>query len=593
MKIQEARCKATVFHTFLNIESIVRAGILLSAFIVVGYCLWTLDRGFEITDEAYYLLLAIYAESIGFYISAQHWVTAGIWNLTESIMMFRAAGMFVLLSSAVLLAIGVFSTCVRFGIVKNSFELKCVVLAGSVIGAMLYASTINFSPSYNLLASAGAYAAAGLVLLATNHSNKAYKYVLFILAGCALGVEILSKPSAGISTLLLLILWVGIFECSRANSFFGLVAIIIGMSACVVFFLLANTTISHAAHAVEQGMQLFRMVQVEPIGARLVRYFTEYWRYFLLALTAFVIPIVALIVYAATRKVIFLAFGLIVLVITLLFGTLDAGLLTFSINNAISNSFLFGGTGRYLIQIAAIVAMLLMGLIVTTSLWSKSLNMFALIIGLILLPYSVAMGTGNTMFTQVIVSLAPWGVLIAVLVVADHSDYFSKITITLIGTIFMATVALQIVTSGFRPYKLSLPLTKQNQEITVANLGNIRVDEGTYKFLADMKTAIKTCDIAPEVHFIGLYNIPGVALALQAAPLIPWINNKAQAEFVIARARPAELRSVVVAVQMLNGGGFPPLPQQLASFPSGYRYCGKGTYPYGKQKIQIWQLLAR
>jgi hypothetical protein len=202
------------------------------------------------------------------------------------------------------------------------------------------------------------------------------------------------------------------------------------------------------------------------------------------------------------------------------------------------------------------------------------------------------MGTGNTLFTQIIVSLAPWGALIGVLVVSRFPEDRSKMPISLIGLCFIATVSLQIVTSGFRPYHMSTPLIKQDKEFPVDNLGVIKVDTGTYKFLTDIKVAANNCNIAPGAPFLGLYNVPGVALALQAVPVVsPWLNNEAQAEFVLERTHPEELRSVVLGINSGNSGALPPLPLQLKAFPSGYRYCGMATYPFGNQKIQIWQSL--
>jgi hypothetical protein len=234
--------------------------------------------------------------------------------------------------------------------------------------------------------------------------------------------------------------------------------------------------------------------------------------------------------------------------------------------------------------------MLVMALIVSIPVWNKNRNTLALFIGLILLPYSMAIGTGNALFTQVIDSLAPWSVLIAMLVLAHHPKNLSKMPTFLIGICFMVTFMLQIVTSSLRPYHMSSPLTKQDQLFTEWNLGKVKVDTETHKFLADMKTAAKKCDIAPGAPFIDLYNIPGAALVLQAIPVkTPWLNNAAQAEFVIERARPEELRSAVLAINM-DGTSFPLLPQYLKSFPVGYRYCGMATYPlYQGIHIQIWQ----
>jgi hypothetical protein len=594
MKIREKRYNASSFHPPVKIESITGVGILLSAFFVIAYCVWTLDRGFEMTDEAYYLLMAMHADSVKLFISAQQWMTAGLWQITGSITMFRASGMVLLLASSSVLALGVYSACLRFGLVADRFELKGVVLAGSAVGAMLYASTINLSPCYNLLASAGAYAAAGMVLLAANRSGTAHKYVLYGLAGGALGAEALCKVSAGIATSALLVIWCGIFERSRFDKISGPVAMAFGAVTFACAALFVNTTMSDTAQAVGQGMQLFRLIQVEMIGARLVRYSIEFIAYFKTTLVAFATPLIATVVYAATRRVIFAQIGIASLVITLLFGNLNAGWPAFSMHNATSGSYLFGGSNRYDVQTVALFAMLAIMLMVSIPIWNKNRSTLALFAGLILLPYSVAMGTGNSLFTQVIDSLAPWGALIAVLAVASYTDDFSKMPASLIGLCFVVTIALQIITSGFRPYHLALPLIKQDQTIVVGNLGKVKVDAGTFKFLMDMKAAVKECDIAPGAAFIGLYNIPGAALVLQATPVLtPWLGNREQAEFVIERMRAEELHSTVAALQMNSNGTFPPLPEQLATFPSGYRYCGMATYPYLQQRIQIWQLRSR
>jgi hypothetical protein len=458
---------------------------------------------------------------------------------------------------------------------------------------MHYASTINLSPSYNLLASSGAYAAAGLALFATNQSSFSYKYVLFALAGFAVGIEVLSKPSAGIATLVLLFIWGAIFERSLVHRIFGLVAIVFGTVTFAGVLLLVNSELSEAKQAFERGMQLFRMVQTETIWARLVRYFIEFWEYFLSTLIAFAIPIVAMIGYVTTRRVIIAQFGLITLMITLIFGSLVAGEPTFSMQNLTFDSYLFGGFNRYDVEITAIIAMLIMVLIVSIPVWFKDRSTLALIIGLIFLPYSVALGTGNVLFTQVIDSLAPWGVLVSMLMVAHYPAKLSKMPILLIGICFIVTITLQIVTSNLRPYQLSLSLTKQDQIATVGSLGEVRVDYETYKFLTEMTAAVEKCDIEPGAPFIGLYNIPGVALTIQAIPLVtPWLNNREQAEYVLERVHPEEMHSALVAFQMIGEGVLPPLPQQLSAFPFGYRYCGSAIYPYRHQRIQLWQSLA-
>ena len=290
---------------------------------------------------------------------------------------------------------------------------------------------------------------------------------------------------------------------------------------------------------------------------------------------AFWLPITLITMYTKTKCLLFAQLGMAVLCVTLLFG----GYLRGGWNNGSSFTPPF-----------ALVAILFMAMLVTQSVWLENRRRLALCGGLALLPYSVAIGTGNTLFTQCIVSLASWGALIGVLVGARSQPNTSKMPICLLGACFVSTVSLQILTSAFRPYHLPASLLKQDQVVVAGALGTVKVDSDTKQFLVDINAAAEVCNIAPGAPFIGLYNNPGVALALQAVPVLsPWLNNKAQAEFVLKRTNPQELRSVVVAVNTGSAGTIPPMPRQMKRFPRGYKYCGLATYPFGSQKIQIWR----
>jgi hypothetical protein len=234
--------------------------------------------------------------------------------------------------------------------------------------------------------------------------------------------------------------------------------------------------------------------------------------------------------------------------------------------------------------------MLFMLLLVSCAEWTTHWGRSVLVAGLVLLPYAVAVGTGNSLFTQVVDSLAPWGALIAMIMITRRPVDSHATTIVLLGLCFTLMLALQVVTSGLRPYQMDSPLTQQNTIFYDERLGAIKVDERTLRFLTDAKAAVKGCNIAPGAPFVGLYNILGMALVLHSVPPVtPWLNNKEQAEFVLARM-PLNLRAVVLAIKMGADGALPSLPRQLADFPNGYRYCGEATYPYASQRIEIWYL---
>lgn len=551
-------------------------GILFCAIAVSFYCIWILDRGFEITDESYYILLAKNTDPSMYYVSAQHWVTSIIWRITGSIYYFRAAGFIILISSAILLSVGSYFSCVKMNLIERDRLSISVIIASAIVGSLFYATTINLSPNYNLLASAAAYSATGLFLIGCNCSLRTIaRVVIYSLAGCAIGVEVVCKASSGVSTFAILLVWLGFFERSFLRSI--AIALIMTLSAlCFVAMLMsANTTFGVAQQSLREGLALFRIVQSEAISVRLVRYALQFWQYFSTSLVAFALPVASCAAYAITGRAIFLKMAIVALVAILFWG----------------GHFIGGwSNGSTLSPPYAVFSMLLMTLSAAFSVWCRDLRSAALFCGLILLPYSVAMGTGNALFTQVVVTLSPWATVAALLAVASYPRKADRNAMAAMTLVFITTLSLQIFTSGDRPYHMAEPLRNQRKSVSLPNLGDVKVDESTAKFLEEVNVAVQKCNIAPGTIFWGLYNIPGLALATDTFPVAtPWLNNAEQANFVIER-RPDILNQPSVVVLNDEGRGeMPPIPEKLMNSPDGLKLCGTSTFPYANQRIEIWK----
>lgn len=566
------------FRSHRGAENIVRGGVLLCAFLVVSYCVWTLDRGFDVTDEAYYLLLGIYPESVKMYISAQQWITGGIWRVTGSLSAFRAAGLILLLASTGLLALGTIVALAHSKLkLSDDVGARALVIASSIVCALLYAETINFSPSYNLLAASGAYAATGLVLLALHSDDKWYRLGLLLLAGGALGVEFVSKPSSGIATLCLLAIWVFFLDRLVSKKFIALATVIFGLLLCVLTLVLTQTTILNARISIGSGFELFRMVQDEAVGVRLVRYIDDFFSHVAHALKYHVFLIVAVGLYLLTRHLMLLVTVFVVLIYSL-----------------VAAKYHLGYSGQYELQYGpqmefAFVLFFLM-LLVSIPIWKNSRPFILLIAGLIVLPYTVGVGTGNSIYTQIISCLAPWGVAIAAMANLNFDRRYDKLlAITLLGG-FVVAFSLQIIAGVFRaPYHMVQPLAKQIYPVNVGVLGSLKVDAETRDFFGAIERAAQMCQIVPGTPFFGLYNIPGVALVLQTVPVLtPWLNNLAQAEAVLKFEAGESVHSSVVALLLGADGSSPPVPDVLG-FPADFRYCGTATFPLLIQEVQIWK----
>lgn len=565
---------------FRGIDCITRVVAFLCGVLVVLYCAWTLDRGFDITDEAYYLLLAIYPESVKMYISAQQWITAGIWRVTGSLVAFRVAGLILLVGGASLLAFGAM-VAASHNKQKWSYDAggRMLVLASSIICSLLYVETINFSPSYNLLASSSTYAAAGMVLLALHAGKKWHRFGLLFLVGGALSVEFVSKPSSGVATLCLLAVWIFFLNPSLQGKVIGFATVLFSLILCVFILAVINTTIPEVEAGIRNGFELFRMVQDEPVGVRLTRYVFEFSRNVTHAFKDHLLLIVTVALYLIIRKLVFVV--------------VVAAIIGYSLASA---KYYLGYNGQYetlyILQMEFAFVLLALLLLVSMESWKNDRPLRFVIGGLIALPYTVGVGTGNSIFTQIINCLAPWGVAVAIVANMHFARKSDRLLVAALSMAFILAFSLQIVAGIFRaPYHLVQSMVKQDYKIDVGLLGSIKVDVETGNFMAALRLAAENCQIVPGSPFLGMYNVPGVAFALNTIPVFtPWLNNISQAEAVLKLAPVDTVRFSSVAILLNADTSFPPVPDVLG-FPANFRYCGSAIFPLLIQEVQIWKHL--
>lgn len=551
------------------------AMVFLAALVVLS-AFFAHDRGLDITDEAYYVLSASQPQDITAYISPQHWVLAPLWAISGDMASFRLIGLLTLLLSSALLSGGVIAVARRLALPTMAGSFASV-FACSVIGAVLYLTTINLSPSYNLMASVGCYGAIGLSLFAGVQRRLPYAVLLAFLTGLMLTVEFASKPSAGISTFLLLSVFLWAATQHLGKTLFLWIVIGLGFSASLVCLVLAQGPWPETRAALQAGYQLFRVVQSEPIPMRLLRYAEEYFGYLLRTVTLF-LPAIVAITYFLFRP----SWRTALLWLLALLGTLTFG------------GHFLGGTAdgaspQFVRQVGPLLLMLLVSIGLTYKAAVRNGYLALLIAGLFIAPYSVAIGTGNALFTQVIDTLAPWGALIA-LVATLGSRPTHRLLTAAIAVIFAATASSQIVSSLFRDaYHLNAPLIAQTEMTDAGEFGLVRLDPATATFVGDLKAAAFKCKIPPGATYLGLYNNPGLALILRAKTVTsPWINNLEQGEILLPIARVSMLKNVIVGRNVDYNGNWPALPGAIGNLEAEFRQCGTATYPFAKQKMEIW-----
>ena len=545
---------------------------LLCLAVLVAGVVWASDRGLELTDEAYYLLSAIHPEQVTLYISAQHWVLAPLWRLTQSLQGFRLTGAAILIGSASVLAMGAARafTQVTKGQAARLLDLGMTMAAGC-IGALLYVATIAPSPSYNLLASAGAYGAFGFALLALDR-RLGPSLGLGGLGGVALAVCFVCKPSAGVCVgLTVLLVVLGLQSGPRKWAICGMG--LLGALGTVALMVAVQPREPSVIDSLRGGLDLFRMVQTEPMTDRLIRYAVTLATFFAKSLVAFW-PVIGLVILSWRYPRRWL-FGL--------------TLLVWPLNLYVERNYLSGMTA--LVRMAEAIYVLVF---VIVALWLNGAAVpgkAKLLLGaLFCLPFAATIGTGNELFTQVVVALAPWTVGVAVLARACDPRLPTFLLQRGATGLLLILLTVQITVSYLRdPYHLAEPLIRQTETVRVPQLGMVKVDPQTRQFLDQIAQARQTCAIVPGGAYFGMFNLPGLALTLDLVPPVtPWLNNAEQTVTVLQRWSPGAFDRIVVALSADARAKPLLLPPDLRPDAKGYAFCGRATVPQDGQVIDIW-----
>ena len=530
-----------------------------------------LDRGLELTDESFYLLSAMHAESIRLFFSPTHWVSGALWQVSQSLFAFRALGLGLTTASAMLLAWGVLSVAPRAGLAVSGDRLtEGAVFGASVSGALIYGSLMSFTPSYNLLGAIGACFAMGLGLLAiADDRHAARATALATLAGLTLGITVLCKFSTGVCTAGLLLGLQAVMTWKQPRKRIDSLLMVACAFAAVGAAMLGTTGVHEAIRQFGAGVEIVWFAQRDKTTTvRLARSAMDIGGMLAGVVASFGGPLACLALGAFRWPVVL--------------GCLGAAWFAFSLA---AGDHLTAGVSHHLVQALPLAAALILVLLINIRRWARSGSGVFLVLTLAALPLAIALGTANPLQTQILGAMAPWGVLIGLLA---FSGQRSNLPGAMIGVLFCLTVLLHVITNGVEPFRLRA-FTEQTEAVEISDLGRLKVDSVTATLVRSMKSAAEQCDIKSRAPFLDFYNLPGVALMTGARPVeTPWLLDRDYAAVALKRTDPDTLRSSVVAVKRNDRGELPKPPPQLEAFPRGFRLCGRATGPIDGLPIELW-----
>ncbi len=320
--------------------------LLASTFLVVlGYCIWALPRGFDITDESYFLLLAIYPDVFKAFVSGAQWITSPLWSVTGSLSGFRAIGLGTIIFGGLTLALGAIRAANSCGLPIAAGRGSYVAIISTTLVVALhwnsYGVSVFFTPSYNLIATAAGYSTIGFTLLCIDRKSVGHAAAFHILAGAGLGIVLLCKFPAGVSILVLTLALIWAFSRSLRELAFGISTTFIGAVTVIFVIVSAHMTPVAALEEFKTGLSLYTVALPEAPIARLMRNAGELLTHWSLTATQFAWPIVLFGAYALSGSRIVAFFGFASLIFIL-----------------VSGEYMLGGYPRLTLQLTSLVAFL-------------------------------------------------------------------------------------------------------------------------------------------------------------------------------------------------------------------------------------------
>jgi hypothetical protein len=535
------------------------------------------SRGLGLNDESYYIISAINSKNVNYFVSAQHLLLDPIWQISGNITFFRIFGATCLILSAISLGFALSKICINLKpTLALVTRLKIVIVNLTVTGSLLYASTINLSPSYNLIGAAVINLAAGasLKFFFLNHTN--FFTLKLILASIIL---LLLKPPSVLAFLIWLILLSVLFGRFRENFWFFARAYLITLSVISVLIVLFSS-FENVVFALNNGNKLFKLVQTETFNQRLFGYFVDLSFGSMRSILFFLPSYLCGYLFLRYKKVKFAVFSLSSFFVIYVIMQLRVGVeFNLTLTSTALSSFLY----------------LTILLNYRTLRSHKELRI--LILSLSLLPYVSSFGTGNSIFTQVVTSLAPWGAVVAINLFSLNSRIKEKNSKYLIGhrtisfnylLIFSLLVTVPVMLTFYStPYGLSTSYQHQSNKTKIGSIGSILVDRETIKLKQSIDSAVRKCGIPSGVNFISLYNSPGLAIFFEASPrLTPWVNNYEQFDFL---QRGDGFLSLPLVVAVERGSDLQGVNSKLLAVKNvSLKFCGSAINPQTSQSVDFW-----
>lgn len=613
MTIKEHQSSTSLQSTSSNwVITAAKWSIIMLASVVLAVLVWSLPRGFDITDEAFYLLNYRYPAEYEASFTDFHLVITRVFGLADaSIGTYRVAALLGIGLGAVAFGLSL-SVWLRRALSPDNprrwLVRPVLVITYVLLGELLAMSIMPRTVSYNGLNTLLLLLSAAAALAALSRGPAGSSWLL--LAGAAIGLDVFVKVSTAgllLASVVVLLGW-----CWRkAGGVFllrALAMLVLGIGCGTgIYFLLAQPP-TVWWHTFSQELT---MLQGQGYGTAdlFVKYLGSA-REILRVLVWPLGPVLVLVPGLAwwwlrprqsPRWLLLLAIALL--------GAAGFWLAVQAVHRLWYSTAYINGLQSlavlifFLLLVAGVTAVEVLPADAADS--SRSTNaklagqQLPVALWLALLPLLAAAGTYNDLRVNLVIDAAPWFGLALMLLALPRPNLLPVWVTPLLLLLPAGYAAEQTVWGTMRvPYCLTGPMTVQTQPLRAAGVrGTLLLDPKSVAFIRQLEKTLAQGGFKPGDPLLAFYDMPGlVYLCGGVSPGATWYFGGIDARN--CHALDITRQSLVRACILLNEPLGPKMQRCLREhglrFPEGYRLVGEvpsawaiNTYVYHSQQRTV------
>jgi hypothetical protein len=520
--------KSIVMHKLFNISF-----ILASLGFLVFFALNS-NRGFDITDESFYLLWAMQPENVSTSYHPFGFITKYIWLFSgENIGNFRILSVVILFLTALIFAISLDYFLTKKHHQEGNISLKIIPITALSVTGFIYFSWWLISISYNLLALVSCLLVmSGLFVAYGQNKNRTSVMVIGgVIVGLGGFIAILSKPTTTLILAIIVVTWV-IFYRHNSKKYYFLIAAVTSALAPLLWYIFIiiggvgelYIYLSTSVYLDNIGKLGHNFESITTAAYLSYKSLISTPAYYFFHAPIFILLFALLFLHSSKeyykkyreKVVIFLTFFfLVALVFTI-------GDLYLNSRQRVVSFFTFSTISLFL------TVLIFNGLDKAHKQELENIDAYIIVVlSLFALPFAYSFGTNNEIlkhsFSALIFLFAIWMYSFNILL----KQYAHKKNIVALLCTLMVIITVKILDSAYsKPYRLNSNIGLQDTDVQFLGVdGVIQVDKITAKYVDDLKDAAIKSGWNERNLLIDLTGGSPGALVILNAKLVgkPWL----------------------------------------------------------------------